>query len=217
MAPIPIDKAISSTLLCVKALRYLQILRKEETFQHLDKDLKAGVHTMEHIARSKSDAALVRYINDAYHSFNRAVVSIDNGVVKHEKDKVCTYYGLAYCHVAFGDIENAKEALKSILDIEVENKPFARVRSDVIADSYCLPEQAVESADNELQLQSPQEALLYGANITKNVAVATTRFVGRAIEGRDSPTTRQYKRRVRNLQNLKMRIRGIMSALESRE
>jgi len=215
MTPIPIDKAIHSTLLCIKALEYLNIIKKEETFQRLDKDLKAGVNTMKHIAKSKSAAALARYINDAYHSFNRAVVSIQNGLVKHEKEKVWTYLGLAYCHTAFGDIENAKESLREILDIEVEDNPLARVRSDVIADSYAIPEQAVEAADKELQFQNRQEALFYGVNATKNVATATTKFVGRAIEGRDSPTTKQYNRRVRELENLKTRVRNVISVLES--
>ncbi|MEO0738532.1 MAG: hypothetical protein AAFZ35_17190 [Cyanobacteria bacterium J06649_12] len=215
MQHIPIAKVISTTQLCIKALEYLKIIKKEESVQKLDKDLKAGINTMQHIAGANSDIALVRYVNDAYHSFNRAEVSIQNGLVKHEKEKLWTYLGLAYCHTAFGEINNAKESLRAILVILVDDNPVDRFRSDVIADSYFLPEQVVEEADQEIQLANPQEALMYGANISQHLAVATVQSLKRAIRREDSPTTKQYKRRVRELDDIKASIRKVLLTLES--
>lgn len=122
--------------LAAKAMQFVGLVKSKEKklVKLLDKDFRAGINCLEYINRSVSPIGLSKYINDAYTSFNRAKVSIQHGIITDEIEQVWIYLGLVYCNNAFGETENVKADLNSILNIELERRPLEKIfKQDVYA------------------------------------------------------------------------------------
>lgn len=121
-----IGTIVSSIKLTEKISEYLGIVETIEgkIDQLLSSPLKAGISALEDALRHTGNKEI--YLNTAYQEFNRA-----KDIEKEEK-QILAYLGLALCHYSWEEHSNADNALKKILDINIEDKPIKRFVEDAV-------------------------------------------------------------------------------------